>query len=769
LSIKKYQFPIVCLFLAIITLLCYWPATHDAFVILDDNHYISDNPHVTTGLSWSNAAWAFTTDYFCNWHPLTWISFMIDFQFYGANAGGFHLTNVILHVANTLLLFLLLQAMTGRFWPSAMVAALFAWHPLHVESVAWVSERKDVLSAFFWITTIMIYVKYVEVCRAIKDETRSESQVASKRIRIFFYLLTLLSFVLGLMSKPMLVTLPCVLLLLDYWPLKRTSIALEFSSSSKLVVEKVPFFALALGASVVTYIVQKAGGAVAPLETNPLGDRVANALISYVRYIGKTFWPVDLSVRYAYPSHWPLGLVAGAAGLLMVLTLFFVVRAARQPFLLVGWLWFVGTLVPVIGLVQVGAQSMADRYTYIPSIGLFVLLVWGLDELAASWKFKQAVLAGTGAAVLAACLLCTHLQLRCWQDSETLFRQALTSDPDNYLAMDGLGKALEDKGRTEEALASYSKAVSLQPNFSDGQYNLGTLLMVLGRMEEAVEHLKAAIAINPRSAEAHNNLGRAFINLGKLDEAAVQLARVLELKPKDPAAYNYLASVRLMQSRLDEAMVLLDKALELDPGFAEARRNLGVALIQKGNTNGALAQFSRAVQLMPGNAELHFNLGLALFDENQAAAAATQFNEAVRLNARDSRFHYRLARALARLKEFSDAISEYRVTLRLSPDFPEALNDLAWLLACAPDNELRSGLDAVNLSEKACALTRYTEPNMLLTLAAAYAEAGRFSDAVETAKKSRDLAHTIGEQVTEQKAQDSLKLFEVGRPCREEP
>ncbi len=358
---KKPPLTAICLLLALVTALLYWPITSHDFVSFDDQEYITENPHVTPGLTWDGIAWAMSAGYASNWHPLTWISHMADCSLYGLHPGGHHLTNLLLHVANTVLLFLLLYQLTGAVWRSACVAALFAWHPVHVESVAWASERKDVLSTLFWILTLIAYSHF-------------KSQISNLRSRQMWYFAALIFFALGLMCKPMLVTLPFVLLLLDFWPLQAASPG-HPRAWPRLLVEKIPFFLLAGIASVVTYLVQKHGGAVSSLEVAPLSSRLANALVAYLRYVGKSIWPAHLAAMYPYVKHWPALWVITAAVLVAGLSILFLLRARTSPWLIVGWLWFLGTLVPTIGLVQVGAQSMADRYTYIPGIGLFLLLV----------------------------------------------------------------------------------------------------------------------------------------------------------------------------------------------------------------------------------------------------------------------------------------------------------------------------------------------------------------------------------------------------------
>jgi tetratricopeptide (TPR) repeat protein len=703
--------------LTLATLICYWPVTTHQFIGLDDHEYIYDNPHVNPGFTWAGVRWAFQTGYASNWHPLTWLSHMGDCQLYGLNPAGHHLTNLLFHIANTLLLFLLLLRLTGPVWRSACVAALFAWHPLHVESVAWASERKDVLSTFFFLLTLLAYARYVEVLR-LKSKVQSQktgsggqkaetgiqppesriqnkasgatphatrntarSPVPSSTFAVqssmfdvrpssprFWYWVAVVMFALGLMSKPMLVTLPFVLLLLDFWPLQRLSFlpslhhsitptlhhsnAPTFQPSTTPILhlfrEKLPFFALALAASVVTYRIQQTGGAVSSLEILPLQSRVANALVVYVRYLLQTLWPAQLAVLYPYSRHLPVGAVVAAGLLLAALSSWFVLRARRQPFLIVGWLWYLGTLVPAIGLVQVGSQAMADRYTYIPSIGLFLLIVWGLNTLSDSWPHKRCWLAAAGTLALAGCLACTWGQLKCWQDSEKLFRHAIAVTTDNYIAYDGLGNALDASGKSDQALACYAEAVRLKPNYPEGQYDLGTTLLKRGRLAEAVEHLTAAVKHNPAFAHAHINLGKALLEQGKLEEAADHLAKAVRLTPDDAEAQYNLGTLLQMQGKPDEAVVCFSEALRLKPDYGEAHGNLGVALMRQGKLSEGATHLAAALDSNPNNPEAHYNLGLALLELNHPREAADQFTEALRLNPDAPGTHYHLALALVR-------------------------------------------------------------------------------------------------------------------------
>jgi hypothetical protein len=542
---KNQLSAVICLALAVVTLAVYWPMSRHDFINLDDEQYITANPHVTSGLTLTNVAWAFKSTEAANWHPLTWISHMIDCDLYGVNPAGHHLTNLLFHIANTLLLFLLLNQLTGALWRSFFVAALFAWHPLHVESVAWAAERKDVLSAFFWMLTLMAYSHYANLSK-IHPASPGSGATRSPKSKIF-YALALFLFACGLMSKPMVVTLPFVLLLLDFWPLNRVSgfrFHVPGSESSKLstcnfqpatcarlIFEKLPFFALALAGSIVTYLVQKSAGATWSVGALPFFARVANALVSYARYVSKTFWPSDLAVIYPYPHHWPVEFVIGAALLLAIWSALFILRAKQNPYLFTGWFWFLGTLIPVIGLVQVGSQSIADRYTYIPSIGLFIIAVWGANDLLGRWPEWKKFLPVAGGIALAGCLAVTSIQLNYWQDSISLLSHTVEATADNYTACNFLGRALDDIGQKDEALFCYAESVEIEPRYPQAQFNLGMALWRKNNLDEAGEHLAAAVRLVPDNAAARYYLARTLWLRHKSGEAIFQYREALRLTP----------------------------------------------------------------------------------------------------------------------------------------------------------------------------------------------------------------------------------------------
>ena len=646
--VARWRFPawLPAVMLALLTTALYWPATHHDFVNYDDDKYVTDNHHVASGLTLENIRWAFRSGYAANWHPLTWLSHMLDCDLFGLNPWGHHLTNVLLHALNAALVFALLRRMTGATWRSLLAAALFAVHPLRVESVAWVAERKDVLSGCLGLVALIFYARYAEVQRQAREPrgVRRETGNTPRASRIppsIFYLLSLLFFALGLMSKPMLVTWPLVMLLLDYWPLRRfepspltaqpSALDSQLSTALRLVREKIPFFVLAALASVVAWVAQRQEGAMASSASLTLGARSGNALISYCRYLGKMFWPTDLGVFYPHPGHWPLGKVLAAGALLLSVSAILWGQRRRYPFLLVGWLWFCGTLVPVIGLAQVGVQALADRYTYIPSLGLLVLAVWGAHELARRWQYGVIALSVAACAAIALCVELTRQQLGYWKDSEALFRHALDVTANNSTARNNLGVALEKRGQTEEAFRQYQEAIRLEPGYAKARINLGNALCKKGEIDKAISQYQEAVRLRPDDADAYYNLGNALGRKGQTDEAIRQFQDAIRLKPDDAEARNNLGLALDRKGQTDEAIRQYQEAIRLKPDYAKAHSNLGIALDRKGQTGEAMSQFQEAIRLKPDYAEAHNGLGVALVKEGQADKALGQFQEAVRL------------------------------------------------------------------------------------------------------------------------------------------
>ena len=570
---KKQQVILIYAALALATLIAYEQVRYNSFVEYDDNIYVTENPYVLKGLTGESISWAFTTSYAGNWHPLTWLSHMLDCQLFGTDAGWHHLTNLLLHIANTLLLFGVLKQMTGAIWRSALVAAAFALHPLHVESVAWIAERKDVLSTLFWMLTIAAYLGYV------------------KRPSSGRYLLTLLALALGLMAKPMLVTLPFVLLLLDYWPLGRflnsqdakpMNIRSQWPIIYRLVREKIPFFALSAVSCVITFIVQQKAGAVAEIERLPVNFRIANVFVSYINYINKMFYPSNLSVFYPYHGT-RLSVVIIYFIELAVVSAIIIYMSRRYRYLAVGWFWYLGTLVPVIGLVQVGSQAMADRYTYVPLIGLFIIIVWGIPELISKWSYQKIWLKVIAAVVLAVLLLWTRTQVKSWKNNATLFAHSIAVTENNWVMHNNYGKALAGEGRYQEAIDHLNEALRLRPVYFEARNNLGMVFFMQGKTDEAMECFTEALRIRPDKAEAYHNLGSAYAKQGKFELASQNYKEALRLKPYYPMAYYNLGVIMNMQGKCDEAIKYLGEALRLNPNWPGALDALAIAYAGKGD------------------------------------------------------------------------------------------------------------------------------------------------------------------------------------------
>jgi tetratricopeptide (TPR) repeat protein len=542
--------------LAIATVAAYWQVLDHDFVRFDDYAYVTQNRQVTSGLTGENVIWAFTATEEANWHPLTWLSHMMDVELFGMNPRGHHFTNLLIHTCSTLLLLCLMVRLTGAIWRSLFVAGLFALHPLHVESVAWVAERKDVLSGFFWFATLWAYAVYVE-----KNSLR-------------WYLCALAVFVLGLMAKPMVVTLPIVLLLLDYWPLRRLNVVEGrplwpqlTATAPGLLREKIPFFAASLAATMLTVYAQQKGGTISSLEVVPLGLRIENTLVSYCRYLGKTIWPVDLSVFYPFPEGLPAWQVLGALLLLLGLSVGVLIFARKLPFLAVGWFWYVVTLLPVIGLVQIGGHAIADRYTYLPLTGVFIVFVWGVPELLKACPALRKLLVVAACACLGLLSVLTWQQSSYWRNSITLFQQAIRATPGNWMAHKALGSAFFEEGSLDEAVFQYRKSLELNPNYDEAFNSLGIALGTMGQFEASIDAFRQALSRNPRYAEAHNNLGVTLAHSGNFDAAV----------------WEYR------------------EALAIDPLYFDAYRNLGFILADNGNIEGAIKAFQTALSIEPDN------------------------------------------------------------------------------------------------------------------------------------------------------------------------
>ena len=786
---QRRQTFLVCLLLVFATVGVYWPVATQGFINFDDPDYVSSNPRVQAGLTLASVQWAFTSLYASNWHPLTWLSHELDCQLYGLKPAGHHVTSLLLHIVNSLLLFLLLKRLTGGLWRSALVAALFALHPLHVESVAWVSERKDVLSAFFFLLTLGAYARYAEGRRlqTQASERKSESQnpktEGSPKAELrrphpaVWYATALILFALGLMSKPMLVTLPFVLALLDYWPLGRFQLSTathprstidQRSTLWRLVIEKIPFFILSALSCVVTFLVQRAGGAMTALDRSPFELRLANALVAYARYLGKTFWPAKLAVFYPYTQlsldSWQ---VIASGLLLLIVTVAIVLAAKKQPCLLIGWLWFLGMLVPVIGLVQVGKQSLADRYSYLPHIGLFILIVWGAAAVAARLKWPRLISLVAGGLVLAGCAILSSRQLSCWRDTKTLFQHAVAVTSRNFVAYAVLGNTLVDEGKLTEAIEQCRKSLEIAPDYSEARNTLGNIFGKQGNYAEAMANYRAAAEADRTYPDPRNGMGDILVKQGKYAEAEVQCREALRLAPMHLPTMFCLATALFHQGKFDEAADYHRRILELKPDLFTPHRYLGTIFVAQGKPDQAIAEFLMALKIRPQDADTRVVLGVVLQDRNRIDEATAQFLEAARLQPTNAIANYQLALIHQARKQTKAAIDCYRNALQTQPDWPEALNNLAWILAANSDATLRNGPEAVTLAERACKLTDYKEGVFVGTLAAAYAEAGRSMEAVSSAEKARSLALAAGQEQIAQRNAQLLEIYRAGRAYHE--
>ena len=582
--LSKHGNLVVCLLLALAILAVFYQVSGYDFVNLDDDIYVTDNPHVQAGVTLKGIIWSFGFADSPYWHPLTWFSHMLDYQLFGLRSGMHHLTNLMLHLVNSLLLFLVLRRMTGSLWKSAFVAALFGLHPLNVESVAWIASRKNLLSTLFWLLTLLSYAHYGE------------------RPSLLRYLLICLLFALGLMAKPMLVTLPFVLLLLDYWPLGRFRLVrMEDHNDAEtaksimpvsgagggisLVVEKIPLLVLSLFSIYLTSLSVQSSGIVIPTELIPMQLRIENALVSYVGYIVKMFWPQNLAVFYPYPTAIPAWQALGAACLLLCFSLLVLRVWKKIPYLVTGWLWYLGTLMPVIGLKQVGIwPAMADRFSYVPLIGLFIIIAWTVPCLLAKWRYQRIAIFTSAALVLVALMIVTRFQVGHWRDSITLFEHTLAVATDNQIIHNNLGKALIRKGEIDKARFHYARALQLQPDSARAHTNLGNILEQQGKLEEAMHHYYLAVQFDPKLPEAHFNLGNALIRQGKNEEASSHFAIAVQSHPNFAEAHNSLGVSLARQGRFDEAIAQFSKALQIKPDYPQAHKNLEIALYQAGKS-----------------------------------------------------------------------------------------------------------------------------------------------------------------------------------------
>jgi tetratricopeptide (TPR) repeat protein len=657
----------ICLLLVLAISAVYLQVGSFEFVNFDDETYVSKSHYVQSGLTPSSIKWAFTTFYGGNWHPLTWLSHMLDCQLFGLSPGMHHLTSVFFHIVNTLLVFLVFKRMTGALWRCAFVAALFGLHPLHVESVAWISERKDVLSTLFWMLTIWSYVRYAE------------------RPGLARYMFMALFFVLGLISKPMTITLPFVLLLLDYWPLGRLGLwpsrvkdgsGFRISKGFRLILEKVPLFLLTVLSGIVTFLAEKSAGTVETLGFLPLGARAGNALVSLLNYLGKAIWPSDLMVFYPHPVNMPQWHVAGASLILGAVSLVAILFARRRPWFIVGWLWYLGTLVPVIGLIQVGLQGMADRYTYVPLIGIFVIMTWGAGDLLKAFPSGRAGLAAFATGAVLFLLGTASIQVGYWKNSTTLFEHALRVNKANYVAYNGLGVVAAEQERPGEAIRCYSVALRIKPDFALAYNNMGAVLASQGRTGRALESYSRALRLNPGLAQARNGLGVLLAQQGRMEEAAGHLEKALQIDPGYAEAHNNLGIILIKSGRTTDAIRHFVEAIGLNPGYGEAYFNLGHAWAAQGNLDEAEGSYLNAIRITPDHVGAHFALGNILVAKGRLDKAMDHYSESIRINPDSEEAHTNMGVALIQTGNVEEAIAHFREALRIRPDDPEVRDNL---------------------------------------------------------------------------------------------
>jgi len=702
----------VCVFLVAITWLVFGQTVRYDFVNYDDDTYVSANPAITSGLTPHAIIHAFSSKHSGNWHPLTTISHMLDCQLWGVHAGGHHFTNIVLHTIAVVLLFLVLRQMTGAIWKSAFVAAVFAIHPLRVESVAWISERKDVLSAVFFMLTLGAYVRY----------TKSSSP---KSIR--GYLAILILFALGLMSKPMLVTVPFVLLLLDYWPLERFG---GWLSAKRLILEKIPLLTLSAAASVATLWAQQSS--VVPVHRLPLLPRIGNGLVSCLIYLKQMVWPVWLAAFYTHPEGTLPGWEISLAGLLLLLVSAGAIALRRKsPYLITGWFWYLLMLLPVIGLVQVGSQAHADRYTYLPQIGIYVLLAWAIPDVLAS-QVQRRILEATAFVAVIALAWSAHIQTSYWRNGESLWRHAVAVTSGNFVAHNGVGQFLLSHDRLEEAIEQFQIALNMDPNFPAAQKNLSAALTKAGRADEAIVHLQRVITEFPNDSEGHYNLGNALLTKGDSQGAIAAYEKALSIQFRYPAAHYNLGIALDQNGRIDEAIAHYQEAVQEDPNYAEACYLLGNDLLRKARVDDAIAAYEQALKRRPTYPEVQNNIGLALLQKGRP----------------------------------SEAIAHWQNALAILSDSIDSLNNLAWTLATFPEAWIRNGSQALTLAQRANELSGDSNPAILRTLAAAYAENRRFTEARVTAERGLQLANAQENPALASVLEGDVALYRMNAPVR---
>lgn len=797
---------IIALLLILATVAVYGQAVTFGFVDYDDPIYVLDSDEIHRGLTKENIKWALLYSHSANWHPVTTISHILDWQIFGSSSGGHHAINVLLHTLSVVLLFVLMKYMTGRIWPSAFVAAVFALHPLHVESVAWISERKDVLSAFFAFSTLYAYATY------------------ARHPSIAKYIITLALFVIGLMCKPMLVTLPFVFLLFDYWPLQRvelghyskadeSAVACPHRSAMILLVEKIPFFVLVLFSCVITFQMQKHGDAIRSGDLIPVAARLANSLVAYVQYISMAIWPAGLAVLYPHPDQ-----IGGTpltswkilgAGLFLVGVTAWAISSIRRRYATVGWLLYLGMLVPVIGIIQVGVQAYADRYMYLPIIGLSIVVAWGVPDAINRLRNHQeqlrtSVIVIAGIVVIAMGITAFR-QARLWRDSIPLFTHTLEVTSANPVMHATLGSAyVREHGQYSEALYHYRKALAIQPHYERAQKNLASTLFLAKQYPEAIEQFEVFFAMDPIDAEARFHYATALTEQNQLEQAIGQYDLVLRLNPENNPkvskhqVYNRLAWALDKSGRPDEAISYLHRAVTEDPAYADGWVNLGNMLSRQGrlgeafrayqlaiekvpdhiNAHFTLAKmfmqigpppkamhhFKRTIELDPQHAEAWFNLGNLYSQAGKPYEAITAYEEAIKITPVHSQAETNLAWQYMRVDRSDAALEHFAKAHELQRHDPTPLNGWAWVLATDEHPKIRDPHKAIEKAEMADALTRHRDPVVLDTLSAAYASAGRFDQAIPTAQLALAYAAEQADDDLVARVLGHIKLYRQNKP-----
>ncbi len=715
----------ICAVLAVITWLIFGQTLAHDFVNYDDELYVYDNAKIAGGLSLQNIGWAFTHTVCANWHPLTVISHMLDCQLYGLKPAGHYFTSVLLHTIAVILLFLVMRQMTGTLWRSAFVAALFAIHPLHVESVAWISERKDVLSAVFFMLTLGAYTRYI------------------RTLSLTFYLFVLLFLTFGLMSKPILVTVPFVLLLLDYWPLKRFASETPSKSGQRrrtegradfrqIFLEKIPLLFFSFASCAATVLAQR--HFIDPIDRLSLAERLGNAAVAILVYLRQLVWPFGLSVFYPHPRHsLSVVQVSMAALLLLAVSVAAFIYRRKHPYFLTGWFWFLGMLVPVSGMVQVGTQAHADRYTYLPQIGLYILGTWFVADIVASGRNQRVLLGTAMVSSIVILMWSAWKQTSYWHDSRTLWTHALDVNSQNDTAHNGLCN------------------LALRQN----------------RFEEAVFHAQKALEVRPDSADAHNNLALALLGTGQKAEALSEFRKVIETSPARPRVHYNLATLLSDSGQLDEAIAEFRKELQIQPEFVEAQNNLGTALERKGALDDAVTCFQKAIQLDPRHPKANYNLATVFLRQGEFDQAIAHLEKELQINPASAEAHNDLGIAWSQKGRIDKAIGQWQKTLELQPQNLSAYCNLVWVFATFPDDAIRSGAKAVALGERALELSGEKDPRIYRLLAAAYAENRQFDKAIETAQRGSDLAMKQGNSAIANALESNIDLYRHDLPLRD--